>query len=132
MARQNGRDLQIKRGSTVIVVANTKTVNFNNEPVDVTGDSDAGFVTYLSRPGTRQISCDISGFVTDKVLRNAAALGTTLIAAHTIEWLAPNATVEYSITGDFYLSNYSETGASDGAIEFSATIASSGTFTVST
>ena len=85
MARQNGRDLRIKRGATVIAVVNTKTVNIANTPVDVTGDDDAGFVTYLDRAGTKQISLDVSGFTDDDTLRDVAVLGTGLLAEHTIE-----------------------------------------------
>lgn len=133
MARQNGRDLRMKKGTTVIAVANTKTMTINTNPVDVTGDDDEGFVTMLARPGTRQMTMDISGFTTDTVLRDAAmgfeAAGT-ILDAYTVEWLAADGTgdVVYAITGNFVLSNYSETGASDGGLEFSASLQSSGQF----
>ena len=128
MSRTNGRNLQIKRGNAVIAVVNTKTINFDNTPVDVTGNSDAGFVTYLSKPGTRQMSCDVSGVTNDDTLRDVAVTGSGLLAAHTIEWLSDLGAVIYSISGDFYLSSFSETGASDGAIEFTASLQSSGKF----
>lgn len=130
MARQNGRDLRIKRGATVIAVVNTKTVNIANTPVDVTGDDDAGFVTYLDRAGTKQISLDVSGFTDDDTLRDVAVLGTGLLAEHTIEWLSADGlgTVVYSVTGDFFMDSFAETGASDGAIEFTATLKSSGQY----
>lgn len=133
MARTNGRDLRIKRGATTIAVVNTKTININNNPVDVTGDSDEGFVTLLGRPGTRQITCDVSGFTDDDVLRDSAVTGSSLLAEHTIEWLSADGTgtVVYSITGDFYLATFSETGASDGGLEFSASLQSSGAWTKS-
>lgn len=135
MARQNGRDLRIKDSSAaVIAIANTKTINFNNNPVDVTGDDDAGFVTLLSRPGTKQITCDVSGFTTNETLRDLAVAGTGLLDTYTIEWLSDTGSgaVVYSISGDFYLSAYSETGASDGGIEFTANLQSSGEYTKST
>lgn len=130
MARQNGRDLRIKRGAATVAVVNTKTVNINNTPVDVTGDDDAGFVTLLSRPGTKQITCDVSGFTEDDTLRDVAVTGTGLLAEHTIEWLSADGlgTVVYSVTGDFYLASFSETGASDGGLEFTASLQSSGAF----
>ena len=130
MARQNGRDLRIKRGATVIAVVNTKTVNIANTPVDVTGDDDAGFVTYLSRAGTKQISLDCSGFTDSDDLRDAAVTGVGLLAEHTIEWLSSDGlgTVVYSVTGDFFMDSFAETGASDGAIEFTATLKSSGQY----
>lgn len=132
MSRTNGRNLQIKRGSTVIAVVNTKTVNINNTPVDVTGDTDDGFITLLAEPGTRQITCDVSGFTDDMTLRQAAVTGTALLTAHTIEWLSSAGAVEYSVTGSFFLATFSETGASDGGIEFSASLQSSGAFTGAT
>jgi predicted secreted protein len=131
MARQNGRDLRIKRNGTVIAVVNTKTINVNNTPVDVTGDDDAGFITVLERPGTKQISADVSGFTNSDALRDVAILGTGLLEEHTIEWLSTDGlgTVVYSVTGDFYMGTFSETGASDGGLEFSATLTSSGAWT---
>lgn len=132
MSRQNGRDLRIKRGATVIAVLNTKTFKVDNTPVDVTGDDDAGFVTVLERPGTRQISMDCSGFTTDSTLRGVAIAGTALLAAHTIEWLSTDGlgTVVYAVEGDFFMSSYQETGGSDGALEFSCSLASSGAYEV--
>ncbi len=131
MSRQNGRDLRIKRGAAVIAVVNTKTVNINNNPVDVTGDTDEGFVTLLSRPGTKQITCDVSGFTDSQTLRDVAVTGTGLLSAHTVEWLAEDGSgdVIYAITGNFYMASFSETGASDGGLEFSANLQSSGEWT---
>lgn len=130
MARQNGRDLRIKRGATIIAVLNTKTVNIANTPVDVTGDDDAGFVTYLSRAGTKQISLDCSGFTDSDDLRDAAVTGVGLLAEHTIEWLSSDGlgTVVYAVVGDFYMDSFAETGASDGALEFTCTLKSSGEY----
>lgn len=131
MARQNGRDLRIKRGATVVAVVNTKTININNNPVDVTGDDDDGFVTLLDRPGTKQMTCDVSGFTDDSTIRDVAVTGTGLLAEHTIEWLSSDGlgTVVYAVTGDFYLATFSETGASDGGLEFTANLQSSGEWT---
>lgn len=131
MARQNGRDLRIKRGATVVAVVNTKTININNNPVDVTGDDDDGFVTLLDRPGTKQMTADVSGFTDDDTIRDVAVTGTGLLAEHTVEWLSSDGlgTVVYAVTGDFYLATFSETGASDGGLEFSASLQSSGEWT---
>lgn len=133
MARQNGRDLRILNSfNEVIGVATTKTLNINNSPVDVTGDDDAGFVTLLSRPGTKQITADIT-FVFDSekidLLENAVT-GVGLLDEYTIQFLTnADASVPepyYSITGDFYLATVSITGASDGRIEGTASLQSSG------
>lgn len=140
MARHNGRDLQmVDAGGAVVGVATTKTMNINNNPVDVTGDDDNGFVTLLDRPGTRQITMDIT-FVFDdesEVDLVGMSLGATgLLAEYSLQFLE-NGDVETpvvlrEVTGDFYLSSVSITGASDGRIEGTASIQSSGAFTVST
>lgn len=131
MARQNGRDLRIKRGATVVAVVNTKTINISNNPVDVTGDDDDGFVTLLDRAGTKQMTADVSGFTDDSTIRDVAVTGTGLLAEHTIEWLSADGlgTVVYAVVGDFYLATFSETGASDGGLEFSASLQSGGEWT---
>lgn len=137
MARYNGRDIQILDSTDALIgVATTKTININNNPVDVTGDDDAAFVTVLSRPGTKQITMDVSFvFDDDSVdLRAIALAGTGLLAEYTLQFVdnaeAAVPVVQYSITGDFYLSTVSITGASDGRIEGSASLASSGAWTV--
>jgi predicted secreted protein len=140
MARHNGRDLRIvDASSNVVGVATTKTININNNPVDVTGDDDQGFVTLLSRPGTKQITMDVT-FVFDDAadvdLRAIALSGSGLLAEYSLEFL-DNAdqvtpTAIYTITGDFYLATVSITGASDGRIEGTASIQSSGEWEVAT
>jgi predicted secreted protein len=133
MARQNGRTLRIKRGSTVVSVVKTKTITVNNTPVDVTGDDDDGFITLLEQPGTKQIVFECSGVTDDDTLRDAAVTGTALLTAHTIEYMnAAGTDVVYAILGSFFLNPFSETGAHDGALEFSATLSSSGAWSKST
>lgn len=140
MARYNGRDLRIvDASSNVAGVATTKTMAINNNPVDVTGDDDAGFVTLLSRPGTKQLTMELS-FVFDDTatldLRNIALQGSGLLAEYTIEFLdnadAVTPVAQYSITGDFYLASVNITGASDGRIEGTASLQSSGAWEVAT
>jgi len=133
MARQNGRDLRIKDAdSNVIAAVNTKTINIANNPVDVTTDDDEGFVTLLERVGTKQMTFDVSGISTDNTLRDRSlnVSGTAFLEQHTIEYLSSDGTgsVVYTIQGDFFLSQFSETGASDGGLEFTGNLASSGSF----
>jgi hypothetical protein len=140
MARKNGRDLRfVDASGNVAGVATTKSFTVNNTPVDVTGDTDNAFITVLSRPATKQITAELT-FVFDDAgaldVRNIALVGTGLLAEYTIEFLddgdAVSPTAEYSITGDFYLSSVSITGASDGRVEGTASWASSGAWEVST
>lgn len=133
MARYNGRDMRFKDAAgEVIGVATGKSFTVNNNPVDVTGDDDAGFVTLLSRPGTKQITCDITFNFDDTApdLRDVGITGSALLAAYTIEFVdnadaaVPN--VLYSIMGDFFLASVGMTGNHDGAIEGTASLQSSG------
>lgn len=136
MSRQNGRDLVFESGGTLLAVLTTKTININNNPVDVTGDDDSGFVTLLERPGTKQLTFDCSGVTTNETLRDRSLgeSGTTLIETGRIIFLAADGSGSeaYVIDGDFFMSSYSETGASDGRIEFSASFQSTGAFTKGT
>lgn len=136
MSRQNGRDLVFESGGTLLAVLTTKTININNNPVDVTGDDDAGFVTLLERPGTKQLTFDCSGVTTNETLRDRSLgeSGTTLIETGRVIFLAADGSgsESYVIDGDFFMSSYSETGASDGRIEFSASFQSTGAFTKGT
>lgn len=131
MSRTNGRDLRIKNSlGSVLAVVNTKTINFNNTPVVVTGDDDDGFVTMLDRVGTRQMTCDVSGVTTDEFLRDKAVNGNSLNEQWTIEYLSStgDGSVVYTIQGNFFLATFSETGGSDGSIEFTASLQSSGQY----
>lgn len=132
MARQNGRDLRIKWPSTtVLAIVNTKTITFNKTPVDVSGDSDDGFITLLQRAGSKQITFEASGFTDNETLRDIAAQDTSdVLAAATIEWLSSDGlgTVIYSVTCNLFMQSYAETGAVDGGLEFSASFVSSGSY----
>ena len=136
MARQNGRDLVFESDGELIAVLTTKTVNINNNPVDVTGDDDQGFVTLLERPGTKQITFDATGVTDNETLRDRALVdgGATLIEAARIVYLNADGSGDeaYVIEGDFYMASYSETGASDGRVEFTASFQSTGAFTKGT
>lgn len=135
MARHNGRDLRVVNalGETIGVLT-TKTMNINNTPVDVTGDDDQGFINLLERPGTKQITMEAT-FVFDDTkldLFDIAVTGTGLLAEYSLEFLT-NADVAmptafYTITGDFYLATVSITGASDGRIEGTCSLQSSGPY----
>src|SRR5688572_15467210 len=112
MAGQNGRDLRMKQGATVLATLNTKTMTVNLTPVDTTNDDDDGFTSYLDRPGVRQLSMEVAGVSSDTVLRDIAlegGVGGSVKAEYTLEWLNSNGngSVVYSLVGDFVLSNYS-------------------------
>ena len=135
MSRQNGRDINIRDSADALVSTASATISINNSPVPVTENDDLGFVTVLERPSTKQVTLSISGFHDEDDTRfldkSLAVAGTTLLEDFTIEFMdsATGVTsVVYAIEGTFHLGSYSATGAQDGAIEFTAELASSGAF----
>jgi predicted secreted protein len=135
MSRQNGRDINIRDSADALVSTASATISINNSPVPVTENDDLGFVTVLERPSTKQVTLSISGFHDEDDTRfldkSLAVAGTTMLEDFTIEFMdsATGVTsVVYAIEGTFHLGSYSATGAQDGAIEFTAELASSGAF----
>lgn len=120
-----GRELLVKRGSTVIAGVRTKTITFNGEPVDVTSDDDSGFRTLLATAGQKSIDMSVEGVTKDNELRSAALSGTSLLLTDVnIEW--PNGD---TLTGDFFLNSVEETGTYNDAITFTSSFQSSGSWT---
>src|SRR5688572_4376468 len=134
MAAQNGRDLKILRNGTVIAGVNTKSMTVDLQPVDITNDDDEGFATFLSRPGRRSMSLEVSGVVKDTSLREIAfggGVGGSVASPFGMQWMdaaTGNTSVVYEIEGSFIMSNYTENGDTEDAIRFSATFQSSGVF----
>lgn len=120
-----GRELLVKRGSTVIAGVRTKTVTFNGEPVDVTSDDDSGFRKLLAEVGQKSIDMSVEGVTKDNDLRSAALSGTSLLLTDVnIEW--PNGD---TLSGDFFMNSVEETGAYNDAITFTSSFQSSGEWT---
>lgn len=119
-----GRDLLILKNSVAIAGAQENGISVDNSPVDITSIGDGGFRTLADFAGMRALDISISGVWADKVMRDQA-LGTTL--------LLTDITIEFAdggdIAGDFYLANYEENGAHNGAVTFTASLQSSGAWT---
>ena len=125
MAANIGRNFKINRGSTVIAGVRSKGAAFNGEPVDVTSDDDAGFRTLLNDVGVESIDLSVEGVTKDNDLRSAALSGTSLMLTDVnLEW--PNGD---TLSGNFFLSSLEETGPTQDAVTFSATLQSSGEWT---
>ena len=105
-----------------------KSVTLAGDPVDITNDDSSGWRELLDAPQISQVEISCSGVLLNDTLRadwfnGHAATGSRL----------QNAAFEYSdggeIAGNFYMSEYSETGNHDGEITFEATFMSSGAIT---
>lgn len=122
MPASSGRELVLKRGTTVVAGVRTKAMAITRAGIDVTSDDDAGFRTMLGEPGQLELNISVSGVTKDDVLRADAVNGVTL-QAYTLEF-EDGSTVE----GDFFLASYTETGTYNEAVTFEAEMQSSGTF----
>lgn len=129
------RDLIIKRGNTRIAGINSKSITLAKEPIDISTDENNGFRELLGEAGTKTLDISFSGVTKDNQLR-ALLMGPSspLLTDITIEYPPVGSqTTGDEISGNFFLNGYSDTGgSSDGVIEFSGTLQSSGewTFTV--
>ena len=122
MPASSGRELVLKRGTTVVAGVRTKAMAITRAGIDVTSDDDAGFRTMLGEPGQKELNVSVSGVTKDDVLRADAVNGVTL-QAYTLEFEDGS-----TVTGDFFLSTYTETGTYNEAVTFEAELQSSGEF----
>jgi predicted secreted protein len=124
MAR-SGRSLLIKLNGTAIAGFQTNTVAFTAEGVEITDKLDDGFATYADFAGKISFEASGDGVAKDATLRDIFKNGSGgsgfLLSDVTIEW---DDGEEWEC--DLFFSSYEETGAHDGAVEFSATFLSSG------
>lgn len=120
----SGRLLLIKKATTAIAGAQENGITVDNSPVDITSIGDDGFRTLADFAGMRTLDISISGVWSDSVVRDEALGSTLLLTDITIDFADGG-----DIAGDFYIANYEETGAHDGAVTFTATLQSSGEWT---
>ena len=132
MAGLGGRLLTIDLEATTLVGIKTRGFTINAEPVDITTDDDSGWRTLLTEPGLRSVEIPVAGMSSDEVmLAEIMQTGTFGFPAITIN-LASGvgaATTPGTLAGDFFITSYENTGEHDGAVEFSATLVSSGAIT---
>ena len=124
MSAESGRKLLIKRNGNIIAGVRTKGVTFNREPVDITNDDDDGWRGVLAEPGEKQLDLSVGGVSKDDTLRAIAFADPAVLEDMTLEF--PDGGL---IAGDFFVSNYSETGNYNEAITFEASFQSSGVIT---
>lgn len=127
MAAAKGRELLVKKGSTVLAGVRTKGVSVNGEPIDITSDDDSGYRTLLADAGTYSVDLSVEGITKDDTLVSVIMAGGSLMLS--------DITVEYpngkTLSGDFFLTSVEETGTYNEAVTFSASLQSSGAFTYS-
>ena len=130
MSANSGRKIVIKVGGTAIAGAKEKSFSANGEAVDITSDDDQGFRTFLPEAGNMMIDISLSGVAAGDALRTIAtspSLTGRLMTNVTLEF--PDETATTTITGNFYLASYEESGSTTDQITFSASLQSSGAWT---
>lgn len=126
MAATKGRVMTIKKNSTVVAGLMTKSLSYAGEPIDITSDDDLGFRTLATFPGTE--SLDLSG---EGVTKNTTLRALCLNAGGTLQ--ASDWSFEFAngdtITGNFNITAYEESGAHNDAEKFTISLQSSGSWT---
>lgn len=127
----NGRDLTVDWSATTLVGIRTRSLSSSAEAVDVTTDDSLGWRTLLAQPGMQSAEISVGGVTNDEVLIAAMyagdVLGRTLTSA-TVN-LPSALSVPGSVEFDAFISSFEITGEHDGAVEFTATLMSSGPIT---
>jgi len=122
---QSGRLLRISRDGTPVAGARSDTLTLNGEPVDTTDKDSLGWRTLLPASGVNSVSGEVSGIMKDGALAADVIAGDAPMKAHTIS------VGDFALLhGDFKLGSYAATGSHDGAVEFTASLESSGAVAV--
>lgn len=129
MAADTGRDFLLKKASTAIAGCREDSISLDGSPIDITSKSDSGFRTLAAFAGTKALDISTSGVWIDKIMRDAAVLESANL-------LLTDITLDFAdggtISGNFYLASYEETGSHEDAVTFSASLQSSGSWTYTT
>jgi len=124
---KSGRLLTIEYDGAIIGSGGgrSKSVTFNNEPVDITADGDEGWRTLLAEAGVRSVDASCSGVSYNNLfVSKCVATGGAMLEAATVNF-AHGGTLE----GDFFLTSFEVTGETDGGVEFTCELQSSGELT---
>ncbi len=108
MVANVGRELLVKKDSTVIAGIRTATLDWSGESIDVTTGEDAGVRLLLEASAQEQIDMPIEGIMKEEELRDITigANGTRILTDIEIEWPIsdPGNTQPATLTGNFRLS----------------------------
>ena len=116
-----GRKVTLTLGGVGNIAITTKGLSVNNTMIDVTSDKSDGWVTGLAEPGERNIEFSFSGVVENLNLLMSAISNVSQIYACVLTY--PDGS---TVSGDFSLGSYSDTGEYNEKYTFEAALASSG------
>lgn len=127
-----GRELLLKKNSTVIAGIRTATLSWSGESVDLTSGEDSGKRKLDDLSAQEQIDISVEGIMKEEQFRTLV-LGSSskLLTDITIEFPILNAAniTAATLSGDFRISSFEEGAPYSDAITFSMTLESSEAWT---
>ena len=132
MAKRAGRNLLLKVGTDTVGGVRMTSIKFDATPIDVTDADSNGLITYLAgEAATKQVTIEVSGIADTNFLRVKFVDPATDMLLTNLTFTDPGTVPTADIlSGNFFMTNYTETGTHDGAVEFSASFSSSGAWAV--
>jgi predicted secreted protein len=119
MAEIKGSAVVISVGGDAVATARTKSLTINNSVIDITSDGDDGIRRILADPGQKDVDLSVEGLYIDTSFLDVALNGNLLVDVEL-------GYKTHTISGDFFISTYSESMTYNDAVTFSATLLSSG------
>lgn len=127
-----GRELLLKKASTVIAGLRTVTLSWSGESIDITTGENSGIRLLLDSSGQEQCDLSCEGIMKDHVFI-ALVLGSAskMLTDITFTWpiATPGNTTKATLSGNFKISSYEEGIPYNDAITFSMKLESSGAWT---
>ncbi len=126
MAATYGRYLRIAKNNVTIAQCQSKSIKVNNEVIDVTNDDSDAFRVLMGLPSLRSLDISLEGLADRGTLRD---LGLDDLAGISTSRMLTDITIvsgEFSISGNFMMTSYEESGSYDDAVKFSCELQSSG------
>lgn len=120
----SGRKVVLTVGGVGNIAIQSKSLSINNEMIDVTNDTSAGWGTALAEPGQKSIELSFSGVVENLNLLMSVMTNTSQIYACTLTY--PDGSV---VSGDFGFGSFSDSGEYNDKYTFEASMSSSGEVT---
>lgn len=123
MAASTGRGIAMTWNAAALLGVRQKAITINGESINISSDEDSGWQVLLAESGEQSVNIAISGVTKSKVLKTDWFAGTRTRAVVLTYWDGS------SISGNFRLADYKETGNYKEAVTFEATLQSTGVVT---
>lgn len=116
-----GRAMLLRLNGVGVAGLRTKSVSIAGEPIDITSDDDDGIRKLLDAPAELQVNISASG-----VTKSDSLLQIALQQADRVNPMQIVRPDGGTLSGDFFLASYTETGEYNGASSFEVELQSTG------